>query len=548
MGRYIGHRGSAVLTIGLICIAFITSLFVWVEVTLLGCPASVDLFGTWFSVGTLDVRWSFNIDLLAAHMFLTVTGVSFAVHLYAIVYMRADPSLNLFLSYLSMFTGFMLVLVAADNLMLMLVGWEGIGVCSYLLISYYSHRLSAAKSATKAILVNRVSDGMLLWGILSIWWNLGSLEYDLIGFTNTQHTTWFLGLALLIGAMGKSAQILFHVWLADAMEGPTPVSALIHAATLVTAGVYLMVRTASLLSEIVVLIGALTALMAGVFATYADSDMKRVIAYSTCSQLGYMMVSVGLGELGAEASMGHLMTHASFKAALFLAAGMVISAAGGNKHMARYGSLSGAHTTVSTYMMLLVCSLSLMGWPETSGFYSKEVILNLVYNSVQPFADFAHTLLLLAAFITSLYSTKLFIQSFFLDYSGYNLNGVGVFTNKSFASNIIVLIAFSILLTDVVLKVWVGTNLLNCILTFTPWGVKTLPFGLVLAGIISAASLVGAQTTISNPISLVWVRFSGTRWGFDQIFARSLAYLVLDMGRITWYVGDKGLFSVNELK
>lgn len=287
MGRYIGHRGSAVLTIGLIFIAFITSLFVWVEVTLFGCPATLDLFGTWFSVGTLDVRWSFNIDLLAAHMFLTVTGVSFAVHLYAIVYMRADPSLNLFLSYLSMFTGFMLVLVAADNLMLMLVGWEGIGVCSYLLISYYSHRLSAAKSATKAILVNRVSDGMLLWGILSIWWNLGSLEYDLIGFTNTQHTAWFLGLALLIGAMGKSAQILFHVWLADAMEGPTPVSALIHAATLVTAGVYLMVRTASLLSEIVVLIGALTALMAGVFATYADSDMKRVIAYSTCSQLGY---------------------------------------------------------------------------------------------------------------------------------------------------------------------------------------------------------------------------------------------------------------------
>lgn len=543
--RLIGHRGAVVITAALMCTAFVSSLIIWIEVCLYGCPCVIqsEALGVWFSVGTMDVCWSFNIDLLTAHMFLTVTGVSFAVHLYAIVYMRSDPSLNLFLSYLSMFTGFMLVLVAADNLMLMLVGWEGIGVCSYLLISYYAHRLSATKSATKAILVNRVSDGMFLWGVLSIWWNLGSLEYDLLGFTNTQSTSWFLGLALLIGAMGKSAQILFHVWLASAMEGPTPVSALIHAATLVTAGVYLMVRTATLLSEAIVLIGALTALMAGLFGLY-QSDMKRVIAYSTCSQLGYMMVSVGLGELGAEASMGHLMTHASFKAALFLSAGMVITAAGGNKHMARYGSLSGAHTTVSTYMMLLVCSLSLMGWPETSGFYSKEVIINLVYNSATPFAEFAHTLLLLAAFITSLYSAKLFYQCFFLDYSGYSLYGAPIYSTR----NLIILLAFSILLTDVVLKVWVGTNLLNCILTFTPWGVKTLPFGLVLAGIFTAACLVSAPTTLSNPVSLIWVRFAGTRFGFDQIFARSLAYLILDWGRMTWYIGDKGLFSVNEIQ
>lgn len=543
MARSIGHRGSVLLTAGLMLTAFVSSLVVWTEVCLFGCPVTIDLFGTWFSVGTMDVNWSFNIDLLTAHMFLTVTGVSFAVHLYAIVYMRTDPSLNLFLSYLSLFTGFMLVLVAADNLMLMLVGWEGIGVCSYLLISYYAHRLAATKSAIKAILVNRVSDGMLLWGVLAIWWNLGSLEYDLLSFTNTQSTSQFLGLALLIGAMGKSAQILFHVWLASAMEGPTPVSALIHAATLVTAGVYLMVRTASLLSDTVVLIGSLTALMAGIFGLY-QSDLKRVIAYSTCSQLGYMMVSVGLGELGAEATMGHLMTHASFKAALFLAAGMVISSAGGNKHVARYGSLSGAYTTISTYTMLLVCSLSLMGWPETSGFYSKEVIINLAYNSVQPFADYAHTMLLLAAFVTSLYSAKLFYQSFFLDYSGYNTYASSVYSTR----NLLVLLAFTILLTDVVLKVWVGTNLLNCILTFTPWTVKTLPFGLVLGGIVTAASLVSANNSVANPVSLAWVRFSGTRFGFDQIFARSLAYLVIDWGRITWAIGDKGLFSVNELK
>lgn len=194
-----------------------------------------------------------------------------------------------------------------------------------------------------------------------------------------------------------------------------------------------------------------------------------------------------------------------------------------------------------TYTMLLVCSLSLMGWPETSGFYSKEVIINLAYNSVQPFADYAHTMLLLAAFVTSLYSAKLFYQSFFLDYSGYNTY------DMRYESRSLVLLAFTILLTDVVLKVWVGTNL-ALTTGFTPWTVKTLPFGLVLGGILTAASLVSANKYKYDPSSLALqgVRFSGTRFGFDQIFARSLAYLVIDWGRITWFIGDKGLFSVNE--
>jgi NADH:ubiquinone oxidoreductase subunit 5 (subunit L)/multisubunit Na+/H+ antiporter MnhA subunit len=248
--------------------------------------------------------------------------------------------------------------------------------------------------------------------------------------------------------MGKSAQIGFHVWLADAMEGPTPVSALIHAATLVTAGVYVMVRLSVLYGDIIIVVGALTALMVGFFG-YFQADLKRVIAFSTCSQLGYMMVSVGLGEHGADAAMCHLMTHASFKAALFLAAGVIIMASGGNQHMARYGGLSSIHCSLFCYLTLLVGCLCLMALPETSGFYSKETIINLSYVSFVPVADYAHTLLVLAAFVTCCYTVKLFIQSFFYDFSNSN-----TFVNPvSPNTNILIGVAFTVLLLDIVFKI-----------------------------------------------------------------------------------------------
>lgn len=526
IGRAFGHRGSVVIAITCLAIAFISSLIIWIEVCIMGCPVSIDLWGPWFNVGTFNANWTLNYDLLTAHMLLTVTGVSFAVHMYASDYMRSDPHQNLFLSYLSLFTAFMLVLVTADNLVLMLVGWEGIGVCSYLLIGYWSHRLSAVKSAQKAVLVNRISDGMLMWGVIWVWYHLGSLEYDLI---NVYSASGFVGLAILIGAMGKSAQILFHVWLADAMEGPTPVSALIHAATLVTAGVYLLVRLHIHDETFVILVGSLTAFMAGIFGAH-QSDLKRVIAFSTCSQLGYMMVSVGLGEIGGEASMGHLMTHASFKAALFLAAGMVISGSGGNQHMARYGG--SAHSSMFCMLTLLVGSLSLVGWPELSGFYSKETILNLSVVCANPIADVAHTLLLLTAFLTSAYTTKLFYQAFVLDFSGSAATPV---------RNLLPTLAMGLLLIDVMMKVWVGTNFLSGILFFVPWGVKTLPFGLVLGGIFTATAAVGSER-------FTLIRFCGTRWGFDQLFARSPVNPILDWGRITWAVGDRGVMSPGTLR
>lgn len=531
--RLFGHRGSIIISIFLLFVSFLSSLLIWYEVAIASCEVYVDVFGTWFTVGSFNVYWNIYVDLTTAHMLLTVTSVSFAVHCYATVYMKSDPHLNLFMSYLSLFTFFMVVLVCSDNLIGMLVGWEGIGVCSYLLIGYYSHRLSAVKSAQKAILVNRVSDGLLLWGVLWVWWHTGSLEYDL-ACLSTQ-TSIFLSLAILIGAMGKSAQIGFHVWLADAMEGPTPVSALIHAATLVTAGVYVMTRLSVFYDGVIIVVGALTALMAGIFG-YFQADLKRVIAFSTCSQLGYMMVSVGLGEHGADAAMCHLMTHASFKAALFLAAGVIITSAGGNQHMGRYGGLSAIHCSLFCFLTLLVGCLCLMGLPETSGFYSKETIINLSYVCFNPLADYAHTLLVIAAFITCSYTVKLFIQSFFYDFNGsdFNVNPV----NPS--PNLLIGVAFTVLLFDIMFKIWTGTNLLSGILFFVPWGVKTLPVGLMIAGFLTATAAVTSR-------NFGLMRFCATRWGFDQLYARTIVQLVLDWGRITWGTGDKGLFIVNKL-
>ena len=538
--RNLGHRGVAVFSIISLGIAFLSSAIIWMDLYIGSSPVWLDLFGVWIEVGTVTVSWVFYYDLLTAHMLFTVTSVSLAVHIYAVVYMRSDPHLTLFMSYLSLFTFFMLVYVCGDNLLVMLVGWEGIGVCSYLLIGYYSHRLAGVKSAQKAILVNRVSDGMLLWGVLWIWYYGGSLEYDLVLLNETTNISMFIVISVLIGAMGKSAQILFHVWLADAMEGPTPVSALIHAATLVTAGIYLMVRLGPFMagSDLVILIGSLTAFMAGIFGFF-QADLKRVIAFSTCSQLGYMMVSVGLGEYGAEASMTHLMTHASFKAALFLAAGVVIMTTSGNQHMARYGGLSVTHSSIFCFLTLLVGCLCLVGFPETSGFYSKEAIMNLSYSTFNggtpAVTYYAHTLLYIAALITSCYTAKLFIQSFLYDFSGPLVEQ----HDTKVKTDPLLIMAMTLLILDVILKIWVGTSLISGILFFIPWGVKTLPFGLVIAGILSATALFPGSSK-----ELYIIRFSATRWGFDQLYARTLVNMVLDWGRISWSAGDKGLFMV----
>jgi proton-translocating NADH-quinone oxidoreductase chain L len=536
--RYYGHRGVITTSIIGLGVSFVSCLLLYYAVTLGTTTTTLPLMAVnsvWFSIAGLTVNWCLQYDLVAMQLLLTVLTVSFAVHCYALVYMREDPHLSLFISYLSFFTLFMQVLVAAQDLVVMLVGWEGIGVFSYLLIGYWNHRLSASKSAMKAVVVNRLSDGLLLFGILYVYYYTGTVEYDLIQL----QPSGMLGTAILIGAMGKSAQILFHVWLADAMEGPTPVSALIHAATLVCAGVYVVVRLNTLYNTDVLLVGALTALMAGIFGMY-QMDLKRVIAYSTCSQLGYMFVSVGLGDFGPDASICHLMTHASFKAALFLGAGTVIMASGGsNQHMARYGTLTAIHGSLISYQVLLIASLCLMALPGTSGFFSKELIINLSLVCYNPLAEWVHTVLVLAAMITCAYTVKLLLQCFVLGYGNSNFT---LFNNIK-PTNVLITIAFFVLLADVLIKIWVGTSLLNGILLFLPWGLKTLPVGLLLAGILTATSGV---TTQQWSVS----RMFGSRWAFDQIYALTMVHNVLDLGRITYVVGDRGVmllrsFNVN---
>lgn len=531
--RFLGVRGSLVLTMVCLHLGLFSGIILWYEVFIGESYIYYDL-GSWFTLGALNVNWSLYIDLQCAHLLLTVCVISYAVHVYSYVYMKEDPHLPLFISYLSFFSFFMMYLACATDLFGILVGWEGIGVFSYLLIGYYTHRLSASKSALKAVVVNRISDGFLLWGILGLYWYHGTTDLDLVTFNG--YTAEFYSVAILIGAMGKSAQIGLHVWLADAMEGPTPVSALLHAACIVCAGVFVMVRLNVFFNDLIIVIGSLTALMASIFGLF-QADLKRVIAFSTCSQLGYMMVSVGLGELGADASMSHLMSHASFKAALFLSAGVIIMSAGHDQQMARYGSLTALHCSLLCLVTMLIASLSLMGFLETSGFYSKETIINYSFVSFNPLADFAHTLLITAALFTCMYTVKLFIQSFLYDFSGYNVTISPIHPVK----HVFIAMALSALLLDIVFKIWVGTSLLSGILFFIPWGVKTLPFGLLIAGVLTASVSVSSQQ--------YWiVRFCATRWGMDQMYARTIVHLIFDLSRITWSTGDKGLFLLNNLR
>jgi len=531
--RFIGIRGAQLLTIVLLNFGLFGGILLWLEIYIGESYYYYDL-GNWFMLGSLFVNWGLYIDIQSAHLLLTICVISYAVHVYSYVYMKEDPHLPLFISYLSFFSFFMMYLACATDLFGILVGWEGIGVFSYLLIGYYTHRLSASKSALKAVVVNRISDGFLLWGILGLYWYNGTTDLDLVTYNGT--TSNLYSIAILIGAMGKSAQISLHVWLADAMEGPTPVSALLHAACIVCAGVFVLVRLNVFYSDLIILVGFLTAFMASIFGLF-QTDLKRVIAFSTCSQLGYMCVSVGLGEYGAEASMSHLMSHASFKAALFLSAGVIIMSAGHNQQFARYGSLSALHCSLLCFVTMLIASLSLMGLIETSGYYSKETIINYSYISFNPLADYAHTLLITAALFTCMYSIKLFVQSFLYDFSGYNPS-IGPINP---VKDILIGVALTALLMDIVLKIWIGTGLLSGILFFIPWATKTLPFGLLIAGVLTA--------TVSVTSQKFWIiRFCATRWGFDQLYARTMVHLIYDLGRITWSTGDKGLLILRNLR
>nr|YP_008963663.1 NADH dehydrogenase subunit 5 [Polytomella magna]AGK83092.1 NADH dehydrogenase subunit 5 [Polytomella magna] len=515
--NHLGVRGGIVIAITCLCASLFTAAVQWFEVCVCGCYVYLPLGAFFFRVQDFTPALALYYDSLAASMTLTVVLVSFAVHLYQCTYMAGDGSQNLFMSYLSAFTGFMLLLVAANNLILLFVGWEGIGVCSYLLIGYYASRISATKSANKSLIVNKISDGFLLCSMLYIWHYTGSLQYSCVTLFCVPTVVSSL---VLLGAMGKSSQLFFHVWLADAMEGPTPVSALIHAATLVTAGVYLLCKLNMHCNEYVAAIGALTAAAGGLFGFVAN-DLKRVIAFSTCSQLGYMVACIGSCSDGMDYALAHLISHAGFKATLFLAAGLLISKENNNS-LNKFGARDASKTiTLAT----LVGCLNLVGFPELAGFYSKESILNNAF-----FCKTLHIVLLFATFLTATYTTKLIVQLYFLNYNN------GRFY-KNFKNSNFVYACFTLLLLEMESRIYTGSSFGQNFSTNLPAYVKNLPAGIAFAGVISGT--IGVQI-----MHYTLIRFFGNKAGFDLIYARHGTNAILYHSYITYTLIDRGFLKI----
>ncbi|MGK6312922.1 NADH-quinone oxidoreductase subunit L [Neorhizobium sp. DT-125] len=447
-GRSIGAKASEYVTSGLMVVAAVLSWIVFFNVALAHGEAGEVIkvpVMRWIQSGGIDVEWAFRVDTLTAVMFVVVNTVSSLVHIYSIGYMHHDPHRPRFFAYLSLFTFAMLMLVTSDNLAQMFFGWEGVGLASYLLIGFWYKKPSASAAAMKAFIVNRVGDFGFVLGIACVFVLFGSISFETIFAAAATYlpaegspeasqvivnifglqldkagAMTVVCLLLFMGAMGKSAQFLLHTWLPDAMEGPTPVSALIHAATMVTAGVFLVARMSPLfeLSHdallVVTIIGAITAFFAATVGL-VQNDIKRVIAYSTCSQLGYMFVALGVGAYGA--AIFHLFTHAFFKALLFLGAGSVIHAVDGEQDMRYMGGLR-KHIPITFWMMTIgTLALTGVGIPGTmigfAGFFSKDVIIESAFASHSVASGFAFTLLVVAALFTSFYSWRLAFLTFF---------------------------------------------------------------------------------------------------------------------------------------
>ena len=429
-GKMIGDRNSEIVTSLLVSISALLSIFVLYKVIVNQYEENI-VIATWINSGSLDVNWSMLIDPLSAVMLVVVTSVSSLVHIYSIGYMSHDPHKPRFMAYLSLFTFAMLMLVTSDNFIQLFFGWEGVGLCSYFLIGFWFKKESANAAAIKAFVVNRVGDFGFALGIFLIFYLFGTVNYSevfqQIPSVIDQNLS-FLGfemkaidlicLFLFIGAMGKSAQILLHTWLPDAMEGPTPVSALIHAATMVTAGVFLVVRCSPiyeyspLILNLITIVGMTTAFFAATVAL-VQTDIKKIIAYSTCSQLGYMFFAAGVGAYNV--AMFHLFTHAFFKALLFLGSGSVIHAFKDEQDINNMGGVW--KKLPYTYALMIVGTLALTGFPFLSGFYSKDAIIEFAYLRGNTTGYYAAGIGIFTAFLTSIYSWRLIFKTFHGEYN-----------------------------------------------------------------------------------------------------------------------------------
>ncbi|MGK2872932.1 MAG: NADH-quinone oxidoreductase subunit L [Alphaproteobacteria bacterium] len=424
-GRRIGDTGAQVVTCGAMVISALLSVVALYQVGFLHQPETVQVL-RWIDSGAFEVDWVLRIDTLTAVMLVVVTGVSSLVHIYSVGYMAHDPHKPRFMAYLSLFTFAMLMLVTADNFLQMYFGWEGVGLASYLLIGFWYKRPAANAAAIKAFVVNRVGDFGFALGIMAIFMVFGTLSFDAV-FAQAPEmagkTFDFLGwqpdiltticLLLFVGAMGKSAQFLLHTWLPDAMEGPTPVSALIHAATMVTAGVFLVARCSPLFEfapnalAFVTVIGATTAFFAATIGL-VQNDIKRVIAYSTCSQLGYMFFAAGVSAYNV--AIFHLFTHAFFKALLFLGAGSVIHSMSDEQDMRKMGGIY--KLIPATWILMLIGTLALTGFPLTAGYFSKDAVIEAAYAAGTGVGQYGFAMGVVAALMTAFYSWRLIFMTF----------------------------------------------------------------------------------------------------------------------------------------
>ena len=433
-GRFIGDRNSEIVTSLLVSISAILSIYVFYEVVVNNYQENI-VIAKWINSGSLDVNWSMNIDPLSSVMLVVVTLVSSLVHVYSIGYMSHDPYKPRFMAYLSLFTFAMLMLVTSDNFIQLFFGWEGVGLCSYFLIGFWFKKESANTAAIKAFVVNRVGDFGFALGIFLIFYLFGTVNYNEVFQqipTITDTNLNFLGIEvgainlicflLFIGAMGKSAQILLHTWLPDAMEGPTPVSALIHAATMVTAGVFLVVRCSPIyeyspiILNLITIIGMTTAFFAATVAL-VQTDIKKIIAYSTCSQLGYMFFAAGVGAYNV--AMFHLFTHAFFKALLFLGSGSVIHAFKDEQNINNMGAVW--KKLPYTYALMIIGTLALTGFPFLSGFYSKDAIIEFAYLKGNTVGYYAAGVGVFTAFLTAIYSWRLIFKTFHGEYNNKSI-------------------------------------------------------------------------------------------------------------------------------
>lgn len=424
-GRKVGVSGSQIITCTCVITTTILAILAFIEGGLNKNPVKIHLF-RWIDAEYLNVSWAFNFDSLTVSMLIPVLIISSLVHVYSIGYMSHDPHNQRFFSYLSLFTFMMIILVTGDNFLVMFVGWEGVGVCSYLLVSFWFTRIAANQSSLAAFFTNRVGDYVLTIGMFAILWSFGNVDYTTVFSLSpffSESVIFFVGICLLVGAMAKSSQIGLHVWLPMAMEGPTPVSALIHAATMVTAGVYLLMRASPLIeysSTVLLLclwVGAITTVFSSLIGLF-QQDIKKVIAYSTMSQLGMMVIAIGLSCYTI--ALFHLINHAFYKGLLFLCAGAVIHAVADNQDFRKYGGL--ISYLPLTYSLMLTASLSLVAFPFMTGFYSKDFILESAFAQFKLSSIIVYFIATIGAMFTTLYSVKVLYLTFLTNPNGSLIN------------------------------------------------------------------------------------------------------------------------------